>query len=329
MTLYGVGLGPGEADLVTVRGRDVLERADVVYSPGRLSRSVATEHVPESRIGDLDFPMTRDEDELRTAWREAAAEIAPRARDGTAAFVTLGDPNVYSTFGHLRRTLDAFHPEVDLEVVPGVSAVTAFTTALGVEVAAGSSLALREAARGAAPTGPDRMVLFKVTDVPTTHRKLVDSGYDVVYGRRLFMEQGETVVTDDPATLSERDYYTLAYAERRDVEFDRPATAAFESTDDAATNAAADAATNVATDAATNVATDAASDAAGTVSDGGVRSSGDLERVAEGGVSTGDVPDDHASVELAESEACGDRPLETSDPTPGAADLEGTGGGRR
>ena len=227
MTIYGVGLGPGDADLVTVRGRRVLETADVVYSPGRLSRSVATEHVPSDRIGDLDFPMTRDEEELRRAWREAADEIAPRARDGTVAFVTLGDPNVYSTFGHLRRTLSAFHPAVEVEVVPGVSAVTAFTTALGVEVSAGASLTLHEAARGGAPTGPDRMVLFKITDVPTTHERLVEAGYDVVYGRRLYMEQGETVVTDDPETLGERDYYTLAYAKKRDLDSE-PATAAFE-----------------------------------------------------------------------------------------------------
>lgn len=214
MTLYGVGLGPGDADLVTVRGREILESADVVYSPGRLSRSVATAYVDEERIGDLDFPMTRDEEKLREAWKEAAAEIAPRARDGTAAFVTLGDPNIYSTFGHLRRTLSAFHPEVAVEVVPGVSAVTAFTTALGVEVAAGGSLALREASGGDAPTGPDRMVLFKVTDVPATHEGLMAAGYDVVYGRRLYMEQGETVVTEDPDELDDRDYYTLAYAER-------------------------------------------------------------------------------------------------------------------
>jgi precorrin-2/cobalt-factor-2 C20-methyltransferase len=226
MTLHGVGLGPGDAALVTVRGRRVLEEADVVYSPGRLSRSVATRHVPEERVGDLDFPMTRDEDELRRAWKAAAAEIAPRARDGTVAFVTLGDPNVYSTFGHLRRTLSAFHPDVEVETVPGVSAVSAFTTALGVEVSAGSSLALREAARGAAPTGPDRMVLFKVTDVPATHAGLVDAGYDVVYGRRLYMEQGETLVTDDPADLADRDYYTLAYAEKRGLDTE-PATAAF------------------------------------------------------------------------------------------------------
>ncbi|NEU58209.1 cobalt-factor II C(20)-methyltransferase [Halorussus sp. MSC15.2] len=232
MTLYGVGLGPGEADLVTVRGQRVLETADVVYSPGRLSRTVATHHVPESKVGDLDFPMTRDPETLRTAWKEAADEIAPQAREGDAAFVTLGDPNVYSTFGHLRRTMDAFHPNVDLEIVPGVSAVTAFTTALDVEIDAGAGLALREASGGASPTGPDRMVLFKVTDAPATHEGLDAAGYDVTYGRRLYMEQGETAVTGDPEEVAERDYYTLAYAEKRGIEKDR-ATAKFDVDDGA------------------------------------------------------------------------------------------------
>ena len=226
MTLYGVGLGPGDAGLITVKGRETLESADVVYTPGRLSRAVASENVSEGQLGDLDFPMTRDEDELRRAWKAAAAEIAPTAAEGTAAFVTLGDPNVYSTFGHLRRTLDRFHPEVDVEVVPGVSTVTAFATAFDVEITAGSELVLREAARGAAPVGPDRLVLFKVTDVPTTHEKLLEAGYDVIYGRRLFMDGHETVVTSDPTELEERDYYTVAYAEKPDSG-EAPATAAF------------------------------------------------------------------------------------------------------
>ena len=232
MTLYGVGLGPGQADLVTVRGKRALESADVVYSPGRLSRTVATKHVPEERIGDLDFPMTRDEERLRSAWKAAAAEIAPRARDGDAAFVTLGDPNVYSTFGHLRRTMAAFHPAVELEVVPGVSAVTAFATALGVEITAGSSLALREADKGRSPTGPDRMILFKVTDAPATHAELVEAGYSVTYGRRLFMEQGETRVTEDPTELDDRDYYTLAYAERPDARVEQATDAFLEAADE-------------------------------------------------------------------------------------------------
>jgi precorrin-2/cobalt-factor-2 C20-methyltransferase len=217
MTLYGIGLGPGSADLLTVRGKRRLESVDVVYSPGRLSRRVAAEYVPKSKLSDLEFPMTTDPDELRAAWKTAAAEVAPKARDVDAAFVTLGDPCIYSTFGHLRRTLRDQHPTVDVEVVPGVSSVTAFASVLGVDIDAGAELALREATDGAAPAGPNRLILFKVTDAPTTHEKLNSAGYDVTFGRRLFMDTEETLVTNDPSDVNERDYYTLAYAQKRET----------------------------------------------------------------------------------------------------------------
>ncbi|MBP1923870.1 precorrin-2/cobalt-factor-2 C20-methyltransferase [Halorubrum alkaliphilum] len=214
MTLYGIGLGPGATDLLTVRGKRRLQSVDIVYSPGRLSRRVAAEHVSDSKLGDLDFPMTTDPEELRAAWTTAAEEVAPRARDGDAAFVTLGDPCIYSTFGHLRRTLREQHPGVDIEVVPGVSSVTAFAAAFDVDIEAGSELTLREATDGAAPVGPDRLVLFKVTDATTTQQKLAEAGYDVTFGRRLFMDTDETLVTSDPSDVADRDYYTLAYAEK-------------------------------------------------------------------------------------------------------------------
>ena len=216
MTLYGIGLGPGAADLLTVRGKRRLESVDVVYSPGRLSRRVAAEYVPDSKLGDLEFPMTTDPNELQAAWQTAAAEVAPNAQDADAAFVTLGDPCIYSTFGHLRRTLSDQHPDVDVEVVPGVSSMTAFASVLGVNIDAGAELTLREATGGTAPVGPDRLILFKVTDAPTTHKKLVEAGYDVTFGRRLFMDTEEHV-SNDPTDVTDRDYYTLAYAEKRNA----------------------------------------------------------------------------------------------------------------
>ena len=217
MTLYGIGLGPGATDLLTVRGKRRLESVDIVYSPGRLSRRVAAEYVPDSKLGDLEFPMTTDPDELQAAWETAAAEVAPNARDADAAFVTLGDPCIYSTFGHLRRTLHNQHPDVDIEVVPGVSSMTAFASVLGVDIDAGAELTLCEATGGEAPIGPDRLILFKMTDAPTTHEKLVEAGYDVTFGRRLFMDTKETLVSDDPTDVTDRDYYTLAYAKKRNA----------------------------------------------------------------------------------------------------------------
>lgn len=224
MTVYGIGLGPGDAGLLTLEGKRLLAEAATIYAPGRLSRSIAVDHVPDARIAELEFPMTDDPDRLRAAWSEAADRVAAADRDGDVAVVTLGDPNVYSTFTHLRRTLAALYPDVDVEVVPGVSAATAFASALGVEIETGSGIALREAPDGAAPTGPDRLVLFKVTDAATTAAKLDAAEYDVRFGRRLFME-GETSITDDPADLDGRDYFTLAYAERRDLDRSHPADA--------------------------------------------------------------------------------------------------------
>lgn len=67
MTLYGIGLGPGAADLLTVRGKRRLESVDVVYSPGRLSRRVAAEYVSRSKLSDHDLPMATDPKELQAA----------------------------------------------------------------------------------------------------------------------------------------------------------------------------------------------------------------------------------------------------------------------
>ena len=217
MTLYGIGLGPGATDLLTVRGKRRLESVDIVYSPGRLSRRVAAEYVSESKLSDLEFPMTTDPEELQAAWETAAAEVAPKAREADAAFVTLGDPCIYSTFGHLRRTLREHHPSVDIEVVPGVSSVTAFASVLGVDIDAGAELTLREATDGSAPIGPNRLILFKVTDAPKTYEEMTEAGYEVTFGRRLFMDTEDPLVTNDPGDVAGRDYYTLAYAEKREA----------------------------------------------------------------------------------------------------------------
>ncbi|MFW6384397.1 MAG: cobalt-factor II C(20)-methyltransferase [Halodesulfurarchaeum sp.] len=209
MTLYGVGLGPGDPGLVTVRGREAIEAAEVVFAPGDLAADLAKSYVASERIERLSFPMTRDETALREAWAEAAETVTQVARDGTAAFVTIGDPNIYSTFSHLERSLEQYL-EVAVETVPGVSVVTAFTSAMDLTIENGP-LDVREA-RAGVPEDADQVLLLKVTDVPETHQELTAAGYSVTYGRRLFMPNG--TVTTDPTTLDAGDYFTVAYATR-------------------------------------------------------------------------------------------------------------------
>ncbi|MGM0371038.1 MAG: cobalt-factor II C(20)-methyltransferase [Halobacteriota archaeon] len=209
MTLYGVGLGPGDPKLVTVRGKEIMERAERVYAPGDLAERIAGEFVPDARIEQLSFPMTRDESALRAAWEDAAEAVAPAAETETVAFVTIGDPKIYSTFSHLERAM-ADYPAVDVETVPGVSVLSAFTAAMDVTID-GGAIDVREARAGVPTDGPDQCLLLKVTDVTATHQQLTAAGYDVTYGRRLFMN--DATVTTDPTSLDD-DYFTVAFAKR-------------------------------------------------------------------------------------------------------------------
>ncbi|MFB6085517.1 MAG: cobalt-factor II C(20)-methyltransferase [Halodesulfurarchaeum sp.] len=208
MTLYGVGLGPGDPGLVTVKGSRILEEATAVFAPGDLAERLASPYADS--IEQLDFPMTEDQTALEAAWADAAKTVAPLAREGTVAFATVGDPTVYSTFGHLENALRGY-PEVEIRTVPGVSVVTAFTTAMDARIDE-STLAIREAKAGIPDRTPDQMLLLKVTDVPEIHADLTEAGYDVTFGRRLFMD--EPTITTDPTALRGSDYFTVAYAEQ-------------------------------------------------------------------------------------------------------------------
>lgn len=125
--LIGVGVGPGDPELITVRASRVLKEAGRIFAPtmaldveGRAEWIVARalpEVVMERLVINLD-PAARE-----SAYREAAGRVAAALEEvGDVAFITLGDPNVYSTFGHLARSVAAIRPEVVVETVPGIMA---------------------------------------------------------------------------------------------------------------------------------------------------------------------------------------------------------------
>ncbi|ACU53496.1 precorrin-2 C20-methyltransferase [Acidimicrobium ferrooxidans DSM 10331] len=142
--LIGVGVGPGDPDLVTVRAVRTLERARLVLaptldaaSPGRAER-ICREAAPSARIERVVMPMTSDA-EASSRRRASAAEVAPLVVaalevGGDVAWVTLGDPGIYSTFWLLVDAVHALAPDVLVEVVPGVVAFSALAAAAGVEL---------------------------------------------------------------------------------------------------------------------------------------------------------------------------------------------------
>ncbi|MDA8057320.1 MAG: precorrin-2 C(20)-methyltransferase [Actinomycetota bacterium] len=128
-TFIGVGVGPGDPGLVTLKAVAVLRAADRVFGPTMASdavgraESIVSQVAPEVRVERLVFAILRDE-AARGAAHEAAAEqvVACLEADERVAFVTLGDPNVYSTFHHLAALVCQRLPATVVETVPGIMA---------------------------------------------------------------------------------------------------------------------------------------------------------------------------------------------------------------
>lgn len=151
--LVGVGTGPGDPELVTVKAVRVLQEADLVVVPvmaadeaGRAEATVRA-HVTHDRVTRAVFALDERVDVGRreTAW-DAAAGTVLAAYDGgavTVAFATIGDPNVYSTFTYLAATVRTARPDVEIRTVPGITAMQDLAARSGTVLCEGrESLAL-------------------------------------------------------------------------------------------------------------------------------------------------------------------------------------------
>lgn len=146
-TLYGVGVGPGAPDLLTLRAVAVLRAVPVLAAPRRseadasLAGRIAAEAVglvPGQERLHLTFPMTRDPAVRREARRVAAAAVGERLGAGrSVAFVTEGDPMLYSSFLDLLAEAGRHFPTAPIAVVPGVTSLTAVAAAALVPLADG------------------------------------------------------------------------------------------------------------------------------------------------------------------------------------------------
>jgi precorrin-2/cobalt-factor-2 C20-methyltransferase len=132
-TFYGIGVGPGEPDLITLKAAKVLSKVDMIFTASSsknkhsLAVDIARDHIPDTTpVTRLSFPMCLDKTLLEQAWENNARLIVETLRQGKdAAFLTLGDCMTYSTYGYLGRYVKKMAPEVIMVAIPGITSYQA------------------------------------------------------------------------------------------------------------------------------------------------------------------------------------------------------------
>ncbi|ARK29999.1 precorrin-2 C(20)-methyltransferase [Halalkalibacter krulwichiae] len=145
-TLYGLGVGPGDPELLTIKAFRKLKEADVIAYPKKRKGSKSYAHriidvyiTPgEKEMLGLVFPMTKDPVILQREWSNTVDQVWEQLKIGKdVAFVTEGDPLLYSTFIHMMNLVKKRHPEVTIQTVPGISSINGAASRLGIALAEG------------------------------------------------------------------------------------------------------------------------------------------------------------------------------------------------
>lgn len=144
--LYCVGIGPGDPELLTLKALRILQTRPVIFVPEqsgsgrRQAFEIVRPYLDEAhqRIIPLHFPMTRDQDQLESAWDIATVRVVMELAGGQeAVFPVLGDPLLFGTFNYILNRLNRNYPEIEVEIVPGVTSIQAATAAAGLPLAEG------------------------------------------------------------------------------------------------------------------------------------------------------------------------------------------------
>ncbi|MDD1668806.1 MAG: cobalt-factor II C(20)-methyltransferase [Methanomicrobiales archaeon] len=199
--LVGLGLGPGDPELLTLRAVRLLREADAVFVPGGIAQGLVA---PYRDAEIVTFPMSDDEAVVRLAVGEAAEKIAKAAQRGLAVFALLGDPNVYSTYARLLGVIRERYPEIPCRTVPGVSSITAFASVAGITLSGGFSVSDGKGEHG--------RILLKVRRPREEAQRLAREGFrEFILVERMFLD-GERVYRGE--LPEESTYFSILYAER-------------------------------------------------------------------------------------------------------------------
>jgi precorrin-2/cobalt-factor-2 C20-methyltransferase len=231
-TLYGIGVGPGDPELVTIKAAKILGRVDIVYAAAStknhhsLAKDIARPHIPEATpLKMLKFPMTRDKDKTRSAWKQHAQTIIHALESGQdVAFLTLGDAMTYSTFGYIVRYISTSAPHLKIETIPGISSYQAAAARLNTPLVEGEeSLMVVSGAKGGdrlreIAGKPENVVFLKAyRNVKDITNAIAENGsYQECVGIKNCGHEDEEIIPNVEALNKQTpNYWTLIIAKKK------------------------------------------------------------------------------------------------------------------
>lgn len=134
--LYGVGVGPGDPELMTLKAVHLIQQNEIIACPGPVAKDtvayqIAVQAVPElaeKKLLPVNMPMTHDREEMERNHDAAAAAVEKYLKEGkNVVFLTLGDPTIYSTYLYVQKRVSAHGYPTEL-----VSGITSFCAAAAV-----------------------------------------------------------------------------------------------------------------------------------------------------------------------------------------------------
>lgn len=142
--LYGIGVGPGDPELMTRKAVRIIEECDLIAAPqsegnDKTAMAIAAEFVKDKPVMYCDMPMTRDKVKMDASHDRAADDICAQLDEGkTVVFLTLGDPTIYSTYWYVHKRVLA--RGYDARLVPGVPSFCAAAASAGMALVEGSEM---------------------------------------------------------------------------------------------------------------------------------------------------------------------------------------------